>query len=542
MGMQKKTTLAKGAFILGAAGLLCSLIGSLYRILLADAVGTSGMAYYQVAYPIYGLLTVVATAGIPAAISKRVSEYVAQDDYRSAHHFFRNSFRILTLVGIAATAIMALGSGLLAHIQGVPAGRLPILTIAPSFLLSALLSAYRGYFQGLQQMEPTAWSQLVEEVAKFAIGYLLARLWLGKGSVWAAVGALLGIPLSELLALVFLKYKYDQALPDLRKQIRQSAHTHQPLASGSEVAHDLWKQALPITLGAVVLPLVTLVDNVMVVNVLKSIGFSQQMAEIRFGILTGFVSPVVYVPVALSQALQVSLVPAIAASASLQRPHEVEQNASIALKLAMVVGLPCAVGLFLLGTPLLQCIFPSLIQDVDGMAAASGLMMVLSIGVLFLILAQTATGILQGIGFPQLPVRHLLFGTAVKVLVSWFLLRIPGMNVVGAGLGTLACFLVAAVMNLHSVHRIVQLPIRAKDWLIRPLWMTALMGTIAYGVYRAMCTFAPLWLAVAAGILLGAACYLLIGLRFGAINSEDCRFLPGGHKLDYAMRSIGWWR
>ena len=167
----------------------------------------------------------------------------------------------------------------------MPAGRFPILTIAPSFLLSALLSAYRGYFQGLQQMEPTAWSQLIEEIAKFAIGYLLARLWLGNGSVWAAVGALLGIPLSEVLALLFLRHTYTQALPELRRQIRQSAHAHQPLATGSEVAHDLWKQALPITLGAVVLPLVTLVDNVMVVNVLKSIGFSQQMAEIRFGIL-----------------------------------------------------------------------------------------------------------------------------------------------------------------------------------------------------------------------------------------------------------------
>ena len=161
---------------------------------------------------------------------------------------------------------------------------------------------------------------------------------------------------------------------------------------------------------------------------------------------------------------------------------------------------------------------------------------------LFLILAQTATGILQGIGFPHLPVRHLLLGTVVKVVVSWFLLRIPGMNVVGAGIGTLACFLVAAVMNLHSVRRIVQLPVRGKDWLLRPLWMTAVMGVIAYGVYRAVLTFAPLWLAVSAGILLGIACYILIGLRFGAINSEDCRFLPGGHKLDYAMRSIGWWR
>ena len=176
------------------------------------------------------------------------------------------------------------------------------------------------------------------------------------------------------------------------------------------------------------------------------------------------------------------------------------------------------------------------------MAAASGLMMILSIGVLFLILAQTATGILQGIGFPQLPVRHLLIGMVVKIVVSWFLLRIPGMNVVGAGIGTLLCFLVAAVMNLHSVHRIIQLPVQIKDWLIRPLWMTAVMGAIAYGVYRAVLTFAPLWVAVVLGILLGMICYGLIGLCFGAINSEDCRFLPGGHRLDYAMRSIGWWR
>ncbi len=539
--MSKHSPFTMGAALLGGVGLLCSALGSVYRILLASTISAEGMAYYQIAYPIYSLLTVIATAGLPTAISKRVSECVAQGDYRNAHYFFRVAFGLLLAVGCVATVAVAALAGPIAAVQGIPGGRMPVLAIAPSLLLIALVSAYRGYFQGLQCMQPTAISQLVEEIVKFAVGYTLAVLWIQKGSMWAAVGALIGIPASEVCALIYMAVRYRRERPQLRALIRQSPRVHR-YAPRRAVRQELWRLALPITVGASVLPLITLLDNVMVINVLKSIGFSQQIAQTRFGLLTGMVSPVVYVPMAVASALQMSLVPAISASAVLRRPREVEQNAAVGVKLALLLALPCAAGLWLLGPPLLQTLFPASLAEADNLLAATGLVRSMSIGLLFLIVVQTATGILQGIGFPDIPVKNLCKGAVIKVVVSYICLRIPGVNVVGAGIGTACCFAFAALANLRKCYGIIGMKVQWRRTLVRPALATAVMSGAVYGVYALVRSVWSVGGGVLVATLVGIAVYALCVLRFGVIGREECRLLPGGIKLEYWMHRIGWWK
>ena len=539
--MVKHGTFTRGAALLGGVGLLCSALGSVYRILLASSISADGMAYYQIAYPIYSLLTVIATAGLPTAISKRVSECVAQGDYRNAQYFFQVAFGLLATVGCVAMVAVAALAGPIAVAQGIPGGRLPVLAIAPSLLLISLVSAYRGYFQGLQRMQPTAVSQVVEEVVKFAVGYALAVLWMQRGSMWAAVGALIGIPVSELCALLYMAIRYNRERPQLRGLIRQSPRV-QRYAPRRAMRRELWRLALPITIGASVLPLITLLDNVMVINVLKSIGFSQQIAQTRFGLLTGMVSPVVYVPMAVASALQMSLVPTISASAVLQRPHEVEQNAAVGIKLSVLLALPCAAGLWMLGPPLLQTLFPSALMEADNLLAATGLIRAMSIGLMFLIVAQTATGILQGIGFADVPVKNLCKGAVVKVVVSYICLRMPGVNVVGAGVGTACCFAFAALANLRRCYRIIGMRVELKRTLVRPALATGVMSGTVYGVYVLVRNAWTVGGGVLLATLVGIAVYTLCMLRFGVIGSEECRLLPGGIKLEYWMHRIGWWK
>ncbi len=538
---KNKKTFASGAALLGLVGLTCSALGSVYRILLAHVIGDAGIAYYQLAYPIYSFLTVVATVGIPAAISRQVSMYTAREDYKNARAFFITALRVLCVGGLLAGGALAALSGVMAKAQGVPDAGALILAVAPALWFACLISAFRGYFQGLQQMQPTAVSLGIEEVVKSVCGFALMLLFLHNGSRMAALGALLGIPLAEVAATAYLGVRYVYSRDRWPRLIRQTPQGYAAVGVRDRV-RALWKLAIPITLSAAALPLIALLDNLMVINVLKSNGFSQLVAQTRFGLLTGLVAPVVYVPMALANAMQMSLVPTVSASATLGRYTEVEQQARIGIKLAFLVGLPCAVGLYLLGPPLLQILFYKTMADESTLTVATALVRTLGVALCFLIVVQTTNGILQGVGEMRAPLMHLWQGAIIKLGVSYFLMRMPSVHINGAAIGTLCCFLYIALMNLRSVRNILHRPIGLLRRILTPLLASAVMGLLSFGCYRLCLLVLPLWLAFIIAFLAAVFVYLAGILRLRVIGPADCRLLPYGLKLDSWMHRIGWWR
>ena len=538
---KSRQTFASGAAILGVTGLLCSALGSVYRIVLAHVIGDVGIAYYQIAYPIYSFLSVVATVGIPAAISKQISTLMAKDDYKNARAFFLTSLQTLCVGGLVASALLALFNGIIAGMQGVPDAGLMVQSVAPALFFSCIISAFRGYFQGMQRMEPTAYSLLIEEVVKSVFGFALMLLWLSSGSRLSAMGALLGIPIAEAAATLYLGIHYLRQRDGFLRQVRQT-----PQGYGIVPARDrlrtLFKLSVPITLSAAVLPLITLLDNLMVINVLKSNGFSQVMAQTRFGLLTGIVAPVVYVPMALANALQMSLVPSVSASATLRRYHEVEQQSRVGIKLAILLGLPFSVGLCILGPPLLQALFFKTMTDQNTLMAASALVRTLGVALFFLMLAQTSNGILQGMGEMPSPLKHLWQGAFIKLIASYLLMSMPSVHINGAAIGTLLCFAYIAMSNLYSIRKILRRPLDLGKKLIAVIVSGLVMGILVGASYLLLHLFLPFWICVIVGILLGAASYSFLILRLRAIGPEDCRLLPGGLALDSLMHRIGWWK
>ena len=536
-----KKSFVKGAAILGIAGLICKVIGAVFRIPLAGILGTNGMAYYQVAYPIYTTLLVVSSAGLPSAISKMVSERVAVGDYRNAHYTFQVAFRVLALIGLVTGVIMLAGSKLFSLLQGIPDAFLSIVAISPSLFFVSVLSAYRGYFQGLQIMTPTAISQIIEQVGKLAAGITLARLMMTQGPLMGAVGALLGVTISELVALVYMLVLYNRRKGEIKYLIRTSPRVNRFEAKQS-VRRKLLTIAIPITIGASIMPLVQLIDNAMVVNILKGIGYSQMMAENKFALLTGYVAPIINMPAILSTALQMSLVPAISAAIASHKKSEVRQTAGVGMKLAVLIGMPCAVGLFVLGGPVLALLYRALTQNFADISTAASIMSVMSIALLFLTMIQTCTGIIQGIGHPSVPVRNLAIGAVVKVVISFILLRNPDINVLGAPIGTVACYAVAAILNVVYIVRHMQIHFSILDFIIRPGLATLGMGLVTYGSYLFLIGHVSNIIACAVSILLAVVVYAVLILVLKALRPEDAKLLPGGSKLDYMMRRIGIWR
>ncbi len=536
-----KQSFAGGAALLGVAGLLCSALGSVYRIILAHFVGDVGIAYYQIAYPIYAFLAVVATVGIPAAISKAVSSHIARDDYRNARAFFLTALQTLLLTGVLASLLLMLFSGFVANVQGVADAGIMVQSVAPALFFACVISAFRGYFQGLQRMEPTGYSLVIEEVVKSVCGFALMLLWLPQGSRLGAMGALWGIPIAEAVATLYLAIRYLNQRDAFLRHVRQTPQGY-ALTTTNERIKALFALSIPITLSAAVLPLISLLDNLMIINVLKSNGFSQLMAQTRFGLLTGIVAPVVYIPMALANALQMSLVPAVAASATLRRYNEVEQHSRIGIKLAILFGLPFSVGLLLMGAPLLQVLFYKTMLDQNTLTAATAMVRTLAVALFFLMITQTTNGILQGIGETRTPLRHLWQGALIKIVFSYLLMSMPSVHINGAAIGTFCCFAYIALRNLFSIRKILRRPFDVDRKLIATVVAGVVMGILVWGSYRLFLLFLPLWCCVVLGILIGIASYAMLVLRLRALGPEDCRLLPGGMALDSMMHRIGWWK
>jgi stage V sporulation protein B len=331
MSKRQKSFVA-GAAILGGIGILVKIIGAVFRIPLGNIVGSVGMANYQVAYPVYATLVVLSTAGLPTAISRMVSERVSVGDYKGAHRVFMTAFKVLLVIGIVTTVVMLLISKTVAASVHVPEAWISLVMIAPALLFVSVLSAYRGYFQGLQMMGPTAVSQLIEQVIKLVAGLWLANLLLPYGVAWGAAGALIGVTVSEIAAVLFVMLVYQYK----RRELKEKRETlpNIPYQAKRSIGMDLLVIALPIALGGCIMPAIGAVDMAIVTNSLIAIGYTPEAAKASFGILTGFVNPLINMPAVLSLALCMSLVPAISAARVQKNPSLVSQRSGMGVKLS----------------------------------------------------------------------------------------------------------------------------------------------------------------------------------------------------------------
>jgi len=533
--MDKNKSFIKGAAILGIAGIICKLIGAVYRIPLTNIIGEEAIGIYQKAYPIYAFLLVLSTSGIPTAISKMVAERTAVGDYRGGQRTFQSAFYLLLAIGASTTLVMMACSPWIATGLGIPNGTKAIIAIAPSLLLVSLLSAYRGYFQGMQNMTPTAISQIVEQVFKLLAGFGFAILWMPKGPVYAAAGALLGITISEAFAFVWMLFTFQKLRPSLHAMIRKSPRSEQ--TSTSVLRKRLLQIAVPITIGGAIMPLVDTVDAVMVTWLMKGMSFTEAQINSMYGVLKGMVNSLINMPAVLTVALCMSLVPAISNSISTGNYQESRKISGTGLKLALLIGLPSFAGLYLMARPILELLYSS--RSETSLALGTSLLQTMSLAILFLSLVQSTTGILQGLGKIMIPIRNLFIGVAVKMIVNYTLVSMPAINIKGAPVGTVACYAVAAVLNIFAVVKYSGISFRFSDMILRPVAATLCMGASIYGLNYLLSGFSHPKIATLLIISLAVLVYGIALLLFGAFNKNDLDLIPGGGKLGRLLQKFG---
>ena len=539
MADRKKESFVTGAAMLTASTVVIKILGAVFKIPLSNIIGKSAMGDFGVAYNIYALLLTLSTAGLPVALSRMVSAADALGRENQVKRTFRVARGAFFVLGLLSTLFMLIFSRYLADFMGSVEAEAAISMLAPALLFVCLMSAYRGYTQGLGNMVPTSVSQIIETLCKVVFGLSAAWLLIRRGysgSVGAA-GGIFGVTVGTVLGLVYI---VPATLRLDRRRTKPSGSPDVPLGR-SETLKQLILIGVPIIIGSCVLNLVAMVDTKMIFGRLQNaLGYSYETARALYG--TYFNSQTLYnLPSSFAVPMVTSAIPAIAAYVAERKTKDAAQVLGASLKLMNLLAMPMAVGMGVLAAPLMGGLY----GDTD--PAADAVLSVLSAAGYGVCIMMVTNAILQAYGHERLPILTIAAGGVCKIAVNYVLLGSPRFNVVGAAVGNVACYGVISLLNLLIIRRKAPDCPTLLPLFLRPLLASLLMGGCAWGsfvllrsLFRSLGLFqggrmfflAPAVLAVGVGVV----AYLVFIILLKAITKDELELVPKGDRIAKLLR------
>lgn len=531
---EKKSSFVTQAAILASAALLARVIGFLYRLPLTNMIGDQGLGIYGAGYQVYNFLFILSSAGLPAAISKMVSERIAHKQYHNAHRVFEFSLLWAGIVGFMCSLFLFVFARPIAELIDNPNSYASLVTLAPTIFLVSIMSVYRGYFQGMGDSLPTALSQIADQIFNAAFSLILANLLLKRFSSVAmgAAGATAGTGVGAIIGIsvmmgIFILYK-----PKISRRVKREKGVI-VYEGKRKIAKELVATAFPIIAGTAIFSFTNLVDVKMVVGRLTSSGHSQEMAEALYGQLTNKYVSITTLPVAISSAMATASIPSIASSLVLNKRKEVSGKINTSLRLAMIISIPAAMGIGVLADQILLLLF-------KGFPEGGAMLKVGAISVVFLALAQISTGMLQGIGKLKVPAIAALCGVLVKIPLNYILIGIPSIGIIGAIISTIACYMVASFVDMYCLKKATGMKLDIMGILIKPGFASIIMGMVCYVVYYITFFYtASNTLGVILAIAASIASYFAAMLFIGGLNKQDIALMPMGNTVIRYMQKMG---
>jgi stage V sporulation protein B len=503
-------------------------------------IGAEGMSYYQAAYPIYILFLTISIAGFPVAVSRMVSEKIAFDDYHGAHRVFKVSFVVMGLLGLVLFSLLFFSADFIStHIKDLDGSVYAMKAIAPALFFVTIMSAFLGYFQGMRNMMPSAIIQVTEQLFRVITGLMLAWYLLRQGKEYAAAGATFGASAGSIAGFLVIIIIYAIAMRKDGVKDRISDTSCCAAAGGTQtfgqITRTLFAIAVPITIGAAVMPIINLIDLPIVTDRLAASGWDSEAVRVLYGQLNGLAQPVINMPQIITQSIAISLVPTIVIAFKKKDTEFLQYNVSLSIRTALILSLPCAAGIMVLAKPIMLLLYP--LQRSDAIGAAPALF-ILAVGIIFLSLIQTLTGVLQGIGRQMIPVRNIAIGAACKVVLTFVLTGIPSINIMGAAFGTVAAYFVAGVLNVHAAQKYTGTIVDWSRTLLRPLLAVLVMSAVVFSAYHLLSLAFGNAIAAIAAIILGAVSYVIFIFVFRAITAEELALFPKGEFLVKIYRKV----
>lgn len=517
----------QGVAALMFAQILIKLLGLVYKWYLTnrEGFGDEGNAIYSAGFSIYALLLTISSTGVPNAVARLVSQHVAKGDYRGAHRVFKISFITFAVIGLIGTLLLFFGANYIANVWlAIPEAELTLVALSPAIFFVAIISVFRGYFNGRENMKATANSQTYEQLFKTIFTVLVVEIVAicsGVNTNLMAAGANLATTLATVGSFFYLYLFYKKRKEDLTKEIVTSENYG--TKSFWKTVKNILSVSIPMSLSAILTSLNRNIDSTTVKRGLETF-LTKDAALKQYGILSGKVDTLTSLPLSFNIAFATALVPAVTSAKTQGDMKTATKRVSFSLLVTMLIGLPCMIGMIVLADPILNLLFPNAPEG-------AFIFQVSSLAIIFTVLEQTVNGALQGLGKIMIPTVALIIGVAVKFILNLVLVPIPEIGAAGAAFATVACHAIAFFIGFNVLRANMKLNLNFSKFVAKPALATIMMAICSYATYLILSSIIAAKLATIIAIIVAIIVYIIAVVVLKIFTKEEIFMIPYGQKF-----------
>ncbi|MDM5209887.1 polysaccharide biosynthesis protein [Peribacillus sp. NJ4] len=515
--------LLRGALILSAAAIIVKVLSAAYRIPYQNIAGDIGFYIYQQVYPFYGVAFTLSTLGFPVVISKLIAERESSKNNFEVKDILVTSFVVLSSIGIIMFAALFLGADWIAGWMKDPDLASLLRIIAYSYLLMPISSVLRGYFQGINNMLPTASSQVAEQCIRVLTILVLSTIFVnlgyspymvGKGAVFGSItGGITGLVL--LIAFVILRAEWK-----LFSQVKIKP------VNFIKISKVLVFQGLAFCITGLILILFQFVDSLHLYSLLRETGMGEREAKEWKGVYDRG-QPLLQLGTVVANSFALALVPVISGFVQKRSEQELVNKIKLALRVSTTIGIAAAIGLIVTMKPVNHMLFTN--------SKGTITLAIFSLSILFTSLIMAKAAVIQSLGYSFIPVIITIVGVGSKWALN--LVLVPHYKIAGAASATVLAFMIMTVL-FYTVLRVhIKKTLIEKKYLLIILKSTVYMGTVVVlfnaifqlvfsGDSRMLATIQAL-----IGVGIGAAVFVMTAIRAGLFGEEELSLIPAGSKL-----------
>ncbi len=519
-----------GVLALTIANLFVKVVGLLLKIPLRGILSDSGMAYYNNAYDIYAFLFTVSNVGLPTAVSMMISENRVSGNVRESKKIMKVAMWLFIAIGLIGSSIMFFGAPLFESAYKIDNLSYSIMAIAPTLFFICIASALKGYFQGYQNMVPSAVSNVIEALGKMALGILFANYAVQTGkpthivAAYAVFGLTVGVAAGMvslvIRKLLFKPEKYDTEYADLLKDGMETS-------SASKIVKMLIAIAIPITLSSSVMTLSNVLDGIILSRGLQ-LNYTQEATKAFIGNLKTCVTPISNIVLAFANPITAVIIPLIAAAVAEGKEEKVKSAMNMALRMAVIVILPFVFGISVLAEPIVAFLF----RSASAARTAGPLLSVHVMSVFFMSMISVTAAILQSHKLGKYPVVSVACGAVVKIVTTMALVSVKEIGVMGSPISAiLSCFTIS-VLNFVFIRKKIGYTPNFAKLIIKPLISAIVCACGAVGSYKLFyMILGTADISLMLSVITAVIVYILTILVIRGITREEVEMLPKGKML-----------
>lgn len=535
----KKESFMSSVLILMISQVLIKILGLIYKLYLTnrEGFGDKGNAIYSSGFQIYALFLTISSIGIPGALAKLVSEKIAIGDTKGAHRIFKIAFVTFGLIGFLSSTILFLGAGYISNtLLQIPEAELTLVALSPSIFFVSISCVIKGYFTGRENLKVTANSHTLEQFFKTVLSVIIVEmvaLTTGTDTTIMAAGANLATTLATVLCFLYLYKYYSKMRKEIAFELKRA--TKNKRTRIIKTIKQILSVSIPMSMTAILGTINKNIDSMTVVRGLKSF-LSEEQAKIQYGILSGKVDTLVTLPMSLNMAFATALVPSISSSKAIGDIETIRKRVLFSMLISMLIGMPCMIIMILFAKQILELLFPN---------ATSGafIYQISCLGIIFIVLEQTISGALHGLGKMLTPAIALGIGVIIKFILNMYLIPINPSDfflggTAGAAISTVVCHAVALTIEFKILSKNINLKLDKNKFIVKPIIACLIMGTIAYIFNITLFQCLNEKISTMLLILMCVIIYILLLIILRVFSEEEIYMIPYGSKIYNFLKKL----